>query len=129
MHFVRFSRYRLRPEETEFHRDGQFHEFKGVRVEAPQDVEAAVQEVLEHDGPALLDVVGARQELVVPPMTSIDEAHKFGMFMLKSSTRKSRSFAPQVTCCSKYGLTPPTASSSSRLSICFRFSWFSRWAP
>jgi pyruvate dehydrogenase (quinone) len=57
---------------------------KGVRVEAPQDVQAAVQEVLNHDGPALLDVVSARQELVMPPTTTLDEAHKFGMFMLKA---------------------------------------------
>ncbi|MEA2965181.1 MAG: hypothetical protein QOI46_5279, partial [Alphaproteobacteria bacterium] len=57
---------------------------KGVRVEKPQDVYAAVQEVLQHDGPALLDVVTARQELVMPPTTTFEEAHKFGMFMLKA---------------------------------------------
>ena len=57
---------------------------KGVRVEAPNDVFAAVQEVLAHDGPALLDVVSARQELVMPPRTTFGEAHKFGMFMLKA---------------------------------------------
>jgi pyruvate dehydrogenase (quinone) len=57
---------------------------KGVRVEAPQDLHAAVQELLRHDGPALLDVVTARQELVMPPTTTFDEAHKFGMFMLKA---------------------------------------------
>jgi pyruvate dehydrogenase (quinone) len=37
---------------------------KGVRVEAPQDVRAAVREVLQHNGPALLDVVSARPERV-----------------------------------------------------------------
>ena len=57
---------------------------KGVRVEAPQDLHGAVGEVLRHDGPALLDVVTARQELVMPPTTTFDEAHKFGMFMLKA---------------------------------------------
>jgi pyruvate dehydrogenase (quinone) len=57
---------------------------KGVRVEAPQQLQAAVQEVLQHDGPALLDVVTARQELVMPPATTFDEAHSFGMFMLKA---------------------------------------------
>ena len=57
---------------------------KGVRVEVPQDLHAAVQEVLQHDGPALLDVVTARQELVMPPTTSFDEAHHFGVFMLKA---------------------------------------------
>ncbi|MGL4967354.1 MAG: ubiquinone-dependent pyruvate dehydrogenase [Inquilinus sp.] len=57
---------------------------KGVRVEAPKELRAAVGEVLQHDGPALLDVVTARQELVMPPATTFDEAHKFGMFMLKA---------------------------------------------
>jgi pyruvate dehydrogenase (quinone) len=57
---------------------------KGVRVERPQDVPAAVEEVLQHKGPALLDVVSARQELVMPPTTTLDEAHKFGLFMLKA---------------------------------------------
>jgi pyruvate dehydrogenase (quinone) len=57
---------------------------KGVRVERPQDLPAAVGEVLEHKGPALLDVVSARQELVMPPTTTLDEAHKFGLFMLKA---------------------------------------------
>jgi len=57
---------------------------KGVRVEKPQELHAAVEEVLEHDGPALLDVVSARQELVMPPATTFDEAHKFGLFMIKA---------------------------------------------
>jgi pyruvate dehydrogenase (quinone) len=57
---------------------------KGVRVERPQDLPAAVREVLQHKGPALLDVVSARQELVMPPTTTLDEAHKFGLFMLKA---------------------------------------------
>jgi pyruvate dehydrogenase (quinone) len=57
---------------------------EGVRVEAPRDLPAAVREVLQHNGPALLDVVSARQELVMPPVKTFDEAHKFGMFMLKA---------------------------------------------
>jgi pyruvate dehydrogenase (quinone) len=57
---------------------------KGLRVEQPQDLPGAVQEMLLHDGPALLDVVSARQELVMPPTTTFEEAHKFGLFMLKA---------------------------------------------
>jgi pyruvate dehydrogenase (quinone) len=57
---------------------------KGVRVERPHDLPAAVEEVLQHKGAALLDVVSARQELVMPPTTTLDEAHKFGLFMLKA---------------------------------------------
>jgi pyruvate dehydrogenase (quinone) len=57
---------------------------KGLRVENPQDLRGAVEEMLLHDGPALLDVVSARQELVMPPTTTFEEAHKFGLFMMKA---------------------------------------------
>jgi pyruvate dehydrogenase (quinone) len=57
---------------------------KGLRVEKPQDLKAAVTDALNHDGPALVDVVSARQELIMPPTTTIDEARHFGMFMMKA---------------------------------------------
>ena len=57
---------------------------KGIRVEHPQDVREAVGELLAHDGPALLDVVSARQELVMPPTATFQEAHKFGLFMMRA---------------------------------------------
>ena len=57
---------------------------KGIRVEHPQDLRAALTEALAHDGPALVDVVSARQELVMPPVTTPDEAYHFGMFMVKA---------------------------------------------
>jgi pyruvate dehydrogenase (quinone) len=57
---------------------------KGIRVEKPQELHAALRAALEHDGPALVDVVSTRQELVMPPVTTFDEAHKFGLFMLKA---------------------------------------------
>ena len=57
---------------------------KAVRVERPQDLKGALAEILAHDGPALLDVVSARQELVMPPVTTLDEAHHFGLFMMRA---------------------------------------------
>jgi pyruvate dehydrogenase (quinone) len=57
---------------------------KGIRVEKAQDLRAAVQEALAYDGPALVDVVSARQELIMPPTTTLDEATKFGLFMMKA---------------------------------------------
>jgi pyruvate dehydrogenase (quinone) len=57
---------------------------KGIRVEKPQDLRGAVQEALAYDGPALVDVVSARQELIMPPTTTLDEATKFGLFMMKA---------------------------------------------
>jgi pyruvate dehydrogenase (quinone) len=55
---------------------------KGIRVEKPQDLKTALSAALSHDGPALVDVVSARQELVMPPKTTLDEAHHFGMFTM-----------------------------------------------
>jgi pyruvate dehydrogenase (quinone) len=57
---------------------------KGIRVEKPQELRGAVQEALAHDGPALVDVVSARQELIMPPTTTLDEATRFGLFMMKA---------------------------------------------
>ena len=57
---------------------------KGVRVERPQDLEAGVKEALAHPGPALVEVMSVREELIMPPVTTLEEAHKFGVFMLKA---------------------------------------------
>jgi pyruvate dehydrogenase (quinone) len=56
----------------------------GIRVEDPQQLEGAIREALAHNGPVLVDVVSARQELILPPTTTLDEANKFGLFMLKA---------------------------------------------
>ena len=56
----------------------------GVRVDRPQQLEEGIQRALKHDGPALVDIVSARQELVMPPTTTFEEAKHFGLFTLKS---------------------------------------------
>ncbi|MET1046606.1 MAG: ubiquinone-dependent pyruvate dehydrogenase [Hyphomicrobium sp.] len=57
---------------------------KGIRVERPQDLRAALTEAFAHDGPALVDVVSARQELIMPPKATLAEATHFSTFMLKA---------------------------------------------
>jgi len=57
---------------------------KGIRVEKPQELEGALREALAHPGPVLVDVVSARQELVMPPKTTLDHALHFGVFMMKA---------------------------------------------
>jgi len=57
---------------------------KGIRVEDPQKLEGALKEALAHKGPALVDVVSARQELVMPPKATLDQAYHFGLFTLKA---------------------------------------------
>jgi pyruvate dehydrogenase (quinone) len=57
---------------------------KGIRVEKPQDLRAALIEAFAHEGPVLVDVVSARQELAMPPKTTMDQAYHFGMFTMKA---------------------------------------------
>ncbi|HSH99078.1 MAG TPA: ubiquinone-dependent pyruvate dehydrogenase [Reyranella sp.] len=57
---------------------------KAIRVEDPLKLEGAVREVLAHNGPALLDVVSARQELVMPPKATVGQAAHFGLFALRA---------------------------------------------
>jgi pyruvate dehydrogenase (quinone) len=54
------------------------------RVEDPGELADAAGEVLAHDGPALLDVVTARQELVMPPKTEISQATGFSLWLMKA---------------------------------------------
>jgi pyruvate dehydrogenase (quinone) len=56
----------------------------GVRIDRPEQMEEGIQRALKHDGPALVDIVSARQELVMPPTTTFDEAKHFGIFTLKA---------------------------------------------
>ena len=57
---------------------------KGIRVEQPQKLRAALTEALSHDGPALIDVVSARQELVMPPKPTLNQARYFSLFMMRA---------------------------------------------
>src|SRR6202041_2162988 len=57
---------------------------RGIRVEKPQELKSAIQAALAHNGPALVDVVSARQELAMPPKTTLDQAYHFGMFTMKA---------------------------------------------
>ncbi|CDM62562.1 MULTISPECIES: ubiquinone-dependent pyruvate dehydrogenase [Rhizobium] len=57
---------------------------KGIRVEDPGDVEAAVREALAHDGPVLIDAVVARTELPIPPSINAEMAKGFTLYMVKA---------------------------------------------
>jgi pyruvate dehydrogenase (quinone) len=54
------------------------------RVEDPGDLADAAREMLAHDGPALLDVVTARQELVMPPKTEMSQVAGFSLWLMKA---------------------------------------------
>jgi hypothetical protein len=57
---------------------------RGIRVEKPQELKGAIEAALAHKGPVLLDVLRARQELAMPPRTTLDQSYHFGMFMMKA---------------------------------------------
>ena len=57
---------------------------KGIRVEKPQDLEAALATAFAHDGPVLVDVVSERQELIIPPEITAANVKGFGLFMLRA---------------------------------------------
>lgn len=57
---------------------------KGIRVEASEDVDSALRDAFAHPGPALVDVVTAKQELVVPPKIQLEQAKGFSLYMLKA---------------------------------------------
>jgi pyruvate dehydrogenase (quinone) len=56
----------------------------GLRAETPDQVEPAIAQALKHDGPALVEVQVARQELSMPPTIFYEQAKGFSLFMLRA---------------------------------------------
>ena len=54
------------------------------RVEDPGDLPAAVKEMLGHNGPGLLDVVTAKQELSMPPTITPEEIKGFSLWVVRA---------------------------------------------
>jgi pyruvate dehydrogenase (quinone) len=57
---------------------------KGVRVEDPKDLAGALHEAFSHNGPALVDVVTAGMELVMPPKIEAEQALGFSLYAAKA---------------------------------------------
>lgn len=55
-----------------------------VRVEDPGDLPNAIRNVLAHDGPAVLDVVTATQELSMPPAITAEQVKGFSLWVLRA---------------------------------------------
>lgn len=54
------------------------------RVEDPGELPGAMKEMLGHSGPALLDVVTAKQELSMPPTITPEEIKGFSLWVLRA---------------------------------------------
>lgn len=57
----------------------------GRRVEDPGDLPGAIADVLSHDGPAVLDVVTAKQELSMPPTIQLSQVKGFGLWAIRAT--------------------------------------------
>ncbi|WP_374026385.1 ubiquinone-dependent pyruvate dehydrogenase [Mycobacterium sp. HNNTM2301] len=56
----------------------------GRRIEHPGDLPSALADALSHDGPALVDVVTARQELSIPPAITAEQAKGFSLYAIRT---------------------------------------------
>jgi pyruvate dehydrogenase (quinone) len=56
----------------------------GRRVEQPAELEQAITDAFAHDGPALIDVVTARQELSIPPAITLEQAKGFSLYAIRT---------------------------------------------
>ena len=56
----------------------------GLKAETPEQVVPMIEQALQHDGPALVEVLVSRQELSMPPTITVDQAKGLGLFMLRA---------------------------------------------
>jgi pyruvate dehydrogenase (quinone) len=68
----------------------------GMRIEDPAGLPSAIKQVMEHQGPALLDVVTNPYELIKPPNLKLSQAWGFSLFMLKETLFGNASNATEL---------------------------------
>ena len=56
----------------------------GLRVDAPEQVRPMLVQALNHNGPALVEVLVNRQELTMPPTISAEQVRGFSLYMIKA---------------------------------------------
>ena len=56
----------------------------GLKANLPEQVRPMIAQALSHPGPALVEVVVNRQELIVPPSVKLDQVIGFSLFMMKA---------------------------------------------
>jgi len=57
----------------------------GIRVENSEDVPAAIEKALAHNGPVLIDVLTNPTELAMPPKINLEETKGFGIYMIRQT--------------------------------------------
>jgi pyruvate dehydrogenase (quinone) len=56
----------------------------GLMAETPEQVRPMLVQALNHDGPALVEVVVNRQDLSMPPSIEMDQIVGFSLYMIKA---------------------------------------------
>ena len=74
---------------TELHNPDFTAMARGIGLEArkvtdAEDLDESLRFLLDHDGPALLEVVTARQELSIPPAVSLEQAKGFTLYAIRT---------------------------------------------
>ena len=70
--------------DTNFARIAEACGITGIRVEKSDDIDAALQRAFSIDGPVLVDVVVAKEELAIPPQVKLEQAKGFSLYMLRA---------------------------------------------
>lgn len=70
--------------DTNFARIAEACGIRGIRVEQACELDNALQTAFESDGPVLVDVKVAKEELVMPPQIKLDQAKGFSLYMLRA---------------------------------------------
>jgi pyruvate dehydrogenase (quinone) len=69
---------------TDFSKVAEAAGILGIRAERPEQVKPMLKEAIEHDGPALVDVVVNPQELLIPPTINLEQIRGFTLYMIKA---------------------------------------------
>ena len=56
----------------------------GLRAERPEQVKPLLNQALEHNGPALIDVIVNPQALLIPPTINLEQIRGFTLYMIKA---------------------------------------------
>jgi len=70
--------------DTDFSKLAEAAGILGFRAERPEQVKPMLNQAIGHDGPALVDVVVNRQELLIPPSINLEQIRGFTLYMIKA---------------------------------------------
>ncbi|MDQ4015537.1 MAG: ubiquinone-dependent pyruvate dehydrogenase [Thermoproteota archaeon] len=70
--------------DTDFSKLAEAAGILGFRAERPEQVKPMLNQAIEQDGPALVDVVVNRQELLIPTSINLEQIRGFTLYMIKA---------------------------------------------